>query len=234
MAATARLRAEDLSVSYSRTPVLNSLSTDLPDGALTVIVGPNACGKSTLLRALARLQPAGKGQVLLDGKAIHRQGSRAVAQRLAILPQTPTAPEGLTVRDLATRGRTPHQSPLRQWSRQDAEAVTRALDLTHMAPHVPEPGIAGIQSKGCQQLFVVLGPAGLEHLEILVLKPVGTLGVNRVERIHQTVAKGIGIDIKRRMDKMRNIGPEGFIAVHGDDDFFDASPTKAAAGWEDF
>ncbi|ATG44277.1 ferric enterobactin transport ATP-binding protein FepC [Phaeobacter piscinae] len=139
MAATARLRAEDLSVSYSRTPVLNSLSTDLPDGALTVIVGPNACGKSTLLRALARLQPAGKGQVLLDGKAIHRQGSRAVAQRLAILPQTPTAPEGLTVRDLATRGRTPHQSPLRQWSRQDAEAVTCALDLTHMTPHADRP-----------------------------------------------------------------------------------------------
>ncbi|MGR3759153.1 ABC transporter ATP-binding protein [Roseobacteraceae bacterium NS-SX3] len=139
MTAAARLRAEDLSVSYARSPVLDSLSAEIPDGGLTVIVGPNACGKSTLLRSLARLQPAGGGQVVLDGKAIHRQGSRSVAQRLAILPQSPTAPEGLTVRDLAARGRTPHQSALRQWSKQDAAAVARALELTNMAGNANRP-----------------------------------------------------------------------------------------------
>lgn len=135
MTMTARLRAEDVSVAYAGTPVLDRLSAEIPDGGLTVIVGPNACGKSTLLRSLARLQSADGGQAVLDGKAIHRQPSRSVAQRLAILPQTPAAPEGLTVRDLAARGRTPHQSALRQWSRADAAAVDRALELTGIAPH---------------------------------------------------------------------------------------------------
>ncbi|QDI74305.1 MULTISPECIES: ABC transporter ATP-binding protein [Leisingera] len=136
---TARLRAEDLSAGYAGTPVLDSLTAAIPDGGLTAIVGPNACGKSTLLRTLARLQPAGRGQAVLDGKAIHRQSSRSVARRLAILPQTPAAPEGLTVRDLVARGRTPYQSALRQWSRQDAAAVARALELTNMAGHARRP-----------------------------------------------------------------------------------------------
>ncbi|UWQ85711.1 ABC transporter ATP-binding protein [Leisingera caerulea] len=144
---TARLRAEDLSAGYAGMPVLDSLTAAIPDGGLTAIVGPNACGKSTLLRTLARLQPAGRGQAVLDGKAIHRQSSRSVAQRLAILPQTPSAPDGLTVRDLVARGRTPYQSALRQWSRQDAEAVARALDLTNMASkaHRPLEALSGGQ-----------------------------------------------------------------------------------------
>lgn len=134
-----RLRAEDLSAGYAGTPVLDSLTVAIPDGELTAIVGPNACGKSTLLRTLARLQPAGSGQAVLDGKAIHRQGRRSVAQRLAILPQTPSAPDGLTVHDLVARGRTPYQSALRQWSQQDAEAVARALDLTNMTGNAHRP-----------------------------------------------------------------------------------------------
>lgn len=138
-APNARLRAEALSAAYARTQVLTDLNAEIPDGSITVIAGPNACGKSTLLRALARLQPAAAGQVVLDGKAIHRQPSRSVAQRLAILPQSPAAPEGMTVRDLAARGRTPHQSPLRQWSRRDAAAVDQALERTGMAPLASRP-----------------------------------------------------------------------------------------------
>lgn len=138
--AAARLQAKDLSASYSsRAPVLKDLCVAIPDRELTVIVGPNACGKSTLLKTLARLQPATRGQVVLDGKAIHRQPSRSVARRLAILPQTATAPEGLTVRDLVARGRTPYQSALRQWSHQDATAVAEALELTDMTQHAERP-----------------------------------------------------------------------------------------------
>ncbi|MEO1110377.1 MAG: ABC transporter ATP-binding protein [Pseudomonadota bacterium] len=133
MTEPARLMAKDVSVSFGRTSVLNGMLTSVPDGQLTVIVGPNASGKSTLLRSLARLQPVGKGQIILDGKSIHRQNSRSVARRLAILPQMPTAPDGLKVRDLVMRGRTPHQSALRQWSKADAEAVETALEQTGMA-----------------------------------------------------------------------------------------------------
>lgn len=125
-----RLRAEAISVDYPGRAVLEALSLDIPDGRVTAIVGPNACGKSTLLRALARLIPLACGQVTLDGRPIDRQPSRQVARQLAILPQSPVAPEGLTVFDLVRRGRTPHQSALRQWSRADAEAVARALTLT--------------------------------------------------------------------------------------------------------
>ena len=130
MSAAPRLRAEDLSVRFARTTVLDRLSVALPDGKVTAIVGPNACGKSTLLRSLARLQPASGGQVILDGKSIAAQNSRSVAKRLAILSQSPVAPEGLSVRDLVLRGRTPHQSAWRQFSTEDAAAVEAALQST--------------------------------------------------------------------------------------------------------
>lgn len=139
MSHSVRLRSEALSVQFGKSKVLNELSLDIPDGKLTVIVGPNACGKSTLLRALARLQPSSGGQVLLDGKAIHKQNSRSVARRLGILPQMPIAPEGLRVQDLVTRGRTPHQSALKQWSQQDAQAVENALALTGMTHNAHRP-----------------------------------------------------------------------------------------------
>ena len=130
MVEPARLRAEALNVGFNRVPVLRELSFDVPDGKTTVIVGPNACGKSTLLRSLARLERVGAGTVILDGKSIQKQSSKSVAKRLAILPQTPTAPEGLRVKDLVARGRTPHQSPLRQWSVDDARAIEQALHMT--------------------------------------------------------------------------------------------------------
>lgn len=133
-----RLRAEAISVDYPGRAVLEDLSLDIPDGKVTAIVGPNACGKSTLLRALARLTPVAAGQVSLDGQAIGKLRSRVVARQLAILPQSPQAPEGMTVLDLVRRGRTPHQSALRQWSRADAEAVERALALT---------GLTGMSSR---------------------------------------------------------------------------------------
>ncbi|MBV1897442.1 MAG: ABC transporter ATP-binding protein [Rhodobacteraceae bacterium] len=139
MSQTARLSARDLAVSFPGMQVLKGLTLEIPDTKMTVIIGPNACGKSTLLRSLARLQTIGAGTVVLDGKAIHKENSRSVARRLAILPQMPTAPEGLLVRDLVTRGRTPHQSALRQWSKKDAAAVSQALELTGMTDNAHRP-----------------------------------------------------------------------------------------------
>lgn len=166
MTQTMRLRAEALSVRFSKTPVLDGLSLGIPDSKLTVIVGPNACGKSTLLRSLARLQPVNNGQVVLDGKAIHKQASRSVAKRLAILPQMPAAPEGLRVQDLVTRGRTPHQSALKQWSKTDAEAVARALELTAMThnAHRPLEALSGGQR---QRAWIAMALA--QDTDILLL-----------------------------------------------------------------
>jgi len=147
MSAQPRLAARDLSVRFAHNTVLDQLSVDLPDGAVTAIVGPNACGKSTLLRSLARLQKAGTGQVILDGQCIASQNSKSVARRLAILSQSPVAPEGLTIRDLVLRGRTPHQSAWRQHSVEDAAAVAAALTATGLdgMEHRPLDTLSGGQ-----------------------------------------------------------------------------------------
>ncbi len=128
-----RLAAEHVRLAYDDTVVVHDLDLELTDGSFTAIVGPNGCGKSTLLRALGRLlRPAG-GQVLLDGRAIARTPTREVAKVLGLLPQSPSAPEGLTVADLVARGRHPHQSWVRQWSRDDEAVVAEALRWTDLA-----------------------------------------------------------------------------------------------------
>lgn len=130
MTTASSLRAVDLSLSYEQRLIVEGLSLDIPDGRFTVIVGANACGKSTLLRGLARLLKPKAGSVLLDGEDIHRRPTKEVATRLGILPQQPVAPEGITVSDLVSRGRHPHQSWLRQFSSDDEAAVAAALEAT--------------------------------------------------------------------------------------------------------
>lgn len=126
------LRADALDVGYGGEPVLKDLFVRIPPGEVTAIIGANASGKSTLLRALARLlRPCG-GAVYLDGTDIARQSTRLVATRLGLLPQSPRAPDGITVSDLVRRGRYPHQRMFDQWSRADEVAVQRALELTDM------------------------------------------------------------------------------------------------------
>ena len=110
------LRAEGLRLAYDDRIVVEDLDLVVPPGRVTAIVGANACGKSTLLRALARLLTPKAGAVHLDGRALHSIPTRDLAQQLGILPQTPVAPEGLTVIDLVGRGRSPHQTWWRQWS----------------------------------------------------------------------------------------------------------------------
>ncbi|MGO4384086.1 ABC transporter ATP-binding protein [Specibacter sp. RAF43] len=125
-----RLSAHDLTLGYTGRPIVDGLSLDLPAGQVTVIVGANACGKSTLLRGLARLLKPGAGVVRLNGTDIHTVPTRALARELGILPQTPTAPDGITVADLVGRGRSPHQGWFRQWTADDDDAVAAALSVT--------------------------------------------------------------------------------------------------------
>ena len=126
----ARLSGRGLRVGYHERTILHELDIDIPNGSFTVIVGPNACGKSTLLRSLARLLPPSAGTVLLDGKAIASYSAKEVARVVGLLPQTSIAPDGITVVDLVSRGRYPHQKLLRQWSEVDEQAVVRAMAAT--------------------------------------------------------------------------------------------------------
>ncbi|KPV55579.1 ABC transporter [Paenibacillus sp. A3] len=128
------IQSNDLCLCYGDTCIFQELNIKIPKGKITVFIGGNGCGKSTLLRSLARLLKPQSGQVVLDGSNIATMSTKEVARRMAILPQGPAAPEGLTVLQLVKQGRYPYQSWLQQWSKEDEAMVQRALELTHMKP----------------------------------------------------------------------------------------------------
>jgi len=134
-----KLEARNLTLGYGGTPVVRDLDLVVPEGAITAVVGSNACGKSTLLRGLARLLRPMAGAVHLDGRSIFEMPTRTVARHLAILPQRPLAPGGLTVRDLVAQGRYPYQGLLRQWSGEDEGAVAHALATTGLEELADRP-----------------------------------------------------------------------------------------------
>lgn len=126
------LEASSLTLGYDDTIIIEELDLKIPTGEITVFVGANGCGKSTLLRSLARLLKPKSGQIYLDGDEVGKISTKEVAKRLAILPQGPIAPEGLTVLQLVKQGRYPHQSWLKQWSREDEAIVHQALKATQL------------------------------------------------------------------------------------------------------
>jgi iron complex transport system ATP-binding protein len=124
------LSAEELTLGYGDRTVIDGLDLVVPPGRITAIVGANACGKSTLLRSMTRLLAPRAGRVLLDGKAVHRLPAKELARTLGLLPQSPIAPEGITVADLVGRGRHPHQGVFTRWRAEDDAAVAAALEAT--------------------------------------------------------------------------------------------------------
>ncbi len=133
------LTAERVEVGYQAAPVIKALSLTIEQGTVTALVGPNGSGKSTLLKTLARLLKPSGGAVLLDGKALHTMSTTAVARELAILPQGPSAPPGITVRELVEQGRFPHVGALRMLKQQDHATIADALRLTAMSDFVHRP-----------------------------------------------------------------------------------------------
>ncbi|MCU1527882.1 MAG: hypothetical protein JWP75_1645 [Frondihabitans sp.] len=143
----ARLRADDVSLGYDRRTVSTALSAEILEGSFTVIIGPNACGKSTLLKAFARLLRPSAGRILLDGRDLAEFRPKEAARLVGLLPQSATAPDGITVEELVQRGRYPHQGLVRRWARADQDAVVTALvktDLTSLAG-VPVAELSGGQ-----------------------------------------------------------------------------------------
>ncbi len=126
------LYSQSLTLKYETKVVIDQLTVGIPESRITVLVGGNGCGKSTLLKSFARLLKPARGTVLLNGKEIHRLPTASVARELAILPQGPVAPEGLSVYQLVRLGRYPHQSWLQQWSREDEAVVATALQQTEL------------------------------------------------------------------------------------------------------
>ena len=133
------LNAENLVLAYEKADVIHGLDLSIERGKVTALIGPNGCGKSTLLRGLARLMKPKEGGVYLDGKAIQKVPTKQIAKHLGLLPQSPDAPEGLTVRELVAQGRYPHQGFFQQWSKEDERALQAALETTTMLEFADRP-----------------------------------------------------------------------------------------------
>lgn len=162
----AALRAESITMAYDQRIVGEDLSLDIPDGEFTVILGPNACGKSTLLRSLARLLKPRSGTVYLDGKDIHHRRAKDVATRLGLLPQSAVAPAGISVFDLVRRGRYPHQSILTRWSEADERSVADALEATGMT-ELAHRGVDELSGGQRQRAWVAMALAQESPLLLL-------------------------------------------------------------------
>ncbi|MGW2868139.1 ABC transporter ATP-binding protein [Kitasatospora sp. NPDC001225] len=180
-----RLATSALSLGHDRTIVVRELDLELPQRQVTVIVGPNGCGKSTLLGGLARTIAPRSGAVLLDGKPLTSLSTRAIARIIGLLPQSATAPDGLTVRDLVRYGRQPHQGLLRQWSAADAEAVEHALaaaDLHELADR-PLDTLSGGQR---QRAWIAMAVA--QDTDILMLdEPTSALDMGHALEVLEMV-----------------------------------------------
>ncbi|WP_373760172.1 ABC transporter ATP-binding protein [Streptococcus ferus] len=124
------IRAESIQVAYDQKRVLDNLSVAIPDQKITTIIGANGCGKSTLLKALTRIQPIQKGAILLDGQSIAKLPTKEVAKKMALLPQVLEANQGISVYELVSYGRFPHQKYLGSLSQQDRNAIHWAMEVT--------------------------------------------------------------------------------------------------------
>jgi iron complex transport system ATP-binding protein len=185
------LSAEHLRLAYDDRVVVHDLDLTVPPGRITVIVGANACGKSTLLRALARLLTPRAGTVRLDGRSVHAMPTRQVAKQLGILPQSPVAPEGLTVIDLVTRGRSPHQTWWRQWSAADEAAVTEALRATEMTDLADRP-VDELSGGQRQRAWIAMAVA--QETPVLLLDEPTTF----LDLAHQIDVLDLVVDLNRR------------------------------------
>lgn len=184
------LRAEAVTLGYGDRTVVEDLSVLIPPGRITVIVGANACGKSTLLRSMARLLQPSAGRVLLDGKDLHRLPTKAVARTLGLLPQSPIAPEGIAVADLVARGRHPYQRVLGRWTPTDDAAVAAALEATGTA-ELADRSVDELSGGQRQRVWIAMALA--QETEILLLdEPTTFLDVS-----HQVEVLDLLTDLNR-------------------------------------
>ncbi|RKW70281.1 ABC transporter ATP-binding protein [Galactobacter caseinivorans] len=179
------MAVQDLTLNYGGADIVKRLSLSLPAGQISVIVGANGCGKSTLLRGLSRLlRPAG-GSVTLDGADVHRMAPKALARRVALLPQSPITPEALTVRELVAHGRAPYRSALRREGAEDRAAIERALAATQLQG-LAESVVADLSGGQRQRAWIAMALA--QETDVLLLdEPTTFLDLAHQVDVLQTV-----------------------------------------------
>ncbi|MET9092458.1 ABC transporter ATP-binding protein [Streptomyces cyaneofuscatus] len=199
--APVRLRARGLTLGYAQRPVIEGLDLEIPHGSFTAVIGPNGCGKSTLLRAFGRLMKPRAGEVLLDGAPIHRMPTRQVAHLVGLLPQSPVAPEGISVADLVARGRHPHQSWYRRWTSEDEVVAARAMRATGTY-ELAERNLDELSGGQRQRAWIAMALA--QDTELLLLDE----PTNHLDLAHQVEV----LDLVRTLH--RDIGRTVVLVLH--------------------
>ncbi|MDZ0696196.1 Fe(3+) dicitrate ABC transporter ATP-binding protein FecE [Klebsiella quasipneumoniae] len=186
-----RLRTENLTVSYGAQTVLDGLSLALPAGKITALLGPNGCGKSTLLNCFSRLLTPDSGEILLDEKPIAGFSARQLARRLALLPQHHLSPEGITVRELVSYGRSPWLSLWGRLSAEDNERVNVAMSQTRTR-NLADRRLTQLSGGQRQRAFLAMVLAQDTPL-ILLDEPTTYLDIN-----HQVELMRLMVELKRQ------------------------------------
>jgi len=161
-----KLSVENVVAGYGGEPIVKNVDFAIPEGRISALIGANACGKSTLLKTMARLLKPESGAVTLNGTRIDRVPTKELARRLGLLPQSLVAPEGIAVSDLVGRGRYPHRGFMRGWTQEDYSAVADAMDAM---------GVAGLANRlvdelsGGQRQRVWIAMALAQRTDILLL-----------------------------------------------------------------
>lgn len=166
MKPTHLFQAEKITAGYENKLILHDVSISIPSNKISIIIGANGCGKSTLLKTMAKLIKPTSGQVSLDGKPIQKIPPKHLARVLGLLPQSPIVPEGITVADLVGRGRYPHQTFLKGWSKKDYEAVAEAMDMMNITEFA-ERNIDELSGGQRQRVWIAMALA--QQTDILFL-----------------------------------------------------------------
>ncbi|MEM7796342.1 MAG: ABC transporter ATP-binding protein [Cyanobacteria bacterium P01_C01_bin.118] len=185
------LTTRKLTLAYDGNPIIEDLDLAILSGKITVLVGPNGCGKSTLLKGLGRLLKPQQGVVYLDSTSIFKLPTKKVAQQLGLLPQGPTAPEGLTVRELVAQGRYPYQTWLQQWSEDDEKEVEAALAITELQDFANRP-VDSLSGGQRQRAWIAMTLA--QNTQILLLDEPTTF----LDLAHQIEVLDLLYDLNQR------------------------------------
>jgi len=194
------LSIEGLRLSYGKRTVIDNLHLEIGAGRITALIGPNGCGKSTLLKTIARVLIPQQGQIRLKGEDIHRQNSRILSQQLALLPQSPITPEGVSIRQLVGYGRAPWCGRWGRLSRQDEQIVTDALDQVGLAELADQPATA-LSGGQRQRAWIAMILAQQTEL-VLLDEPTTWLDIN-----HQ-------IELLQMMRRLNDCGKSIVVVLH--------------------
>ena len=181
------IETKNINIAYGNVNIVEDLNLEIPKGKITTIIGANGCGKSTILKTIARILKAKSGDIYINSKNINEQSSKEIARNMAVLPQSPQAPGGLTVEELIAYGRFPHQSGFKNNKQEDKEIVDWALKATGIS-EFRDRKIEDLSGGQRQRAYIAMVIAqGTEY--IFLDEPLNNLDMNNSVQMMKVLKK---------------------------------------------